>query len=75
MTNKDYSSDQQLDEILSFIDSTGDWEEAKAALQALLVEARYDEMEMAHKAWLTTSLVDHMNNRIVELKARIKALK
>ena len=42
--------------------------EAKAQIKSLLREARLDEMKLAHKAWLTSSLVDHMENRIAELK-------
>lgn len=44
---------------------------AKPAVEQLLLEARLDEMQRAEKAWLTKSLVKHMDNRQAELKSKI----
>lgn len=52
-------NDDIVDELIKLIDRF---------IQARETAARIDEMEIAHKAWLTSSLVDHMNNRLAQLK-------
>lgn len=40
-------------------------------IEQLLFEARLNEMEMAQEAWLTKSLVNHINDRTVALKQQL----
>jgi len=79
MTDTERQPDEQLRDItLKLADEAGHralneiLAEADAAIQQLIdnavSEARLDEIETAHKAWLTTSLVDHMNKRLAELR-------
>lgn len=48
-----------IDELMELID---------AYTEQLVQEAILAEMKLAHDVWLTSSLVDHMNKRLAELK-------